>query len=410
MPGRTKYQAGDQTLLRQINLSAIMNNIRVDAPISRTVLADKTGLNKATITSLVNELIQRQFIKEVGLENSGLGRPSMQLTLNPDAGFILSCEIGVDFISVIGTDFSPKVIYLSEQSIDPSSSVSEVMDILLTHLKKAMTECTRKIGDNFLGLALGVPGLVDFSKGKLLFAPNLNWKEVPLKEILESEFHAPVFVDNEANLATLGEYYFGAAYQHDDVLYLSAGVGLGGGILRDGHLLRGVDGMAGEFGHITMDPNGELCGCGNHGCWETQVSQRALYRYVIQALTPGTKSVLSDLAQHDLSKLNVAMIVNAARNGDKVALDSLENVGRYLGIGIASCINALNPGIVVFGGIMSVAWEFLEPVIKQELGKRALYWNIAGTQVVLANHGNNACVMGGIATVYQAILSQPNGS
>ncbi len=406
MSEKMTYQAGDQTLLRQINLSAIMNHVRVEAPISRTILAEKTGLNKATVTSLVNELLQRQFVKEIGLENSGLGRPSMQLTLNPDAGFILSCEIGVDFISVIGTDFSPKIISKSDQVIDPSSTVEEVMQILISHLKKAKIVCSRLVGDNFLGLALGVPGLVDFDKGRLLFAPNLNWKDVPLKEILEKEFHARVFVDNEANLATLGEYYFGSAYQHDDVLYLSAGVGLGGGILRDGHLLRGVDGMAGEFGHITMDPDGELCGCGNHGCWETQVSQKALYRYVKQALTPTSASIL----QNNHEPLNVDTIVKAARTGDKIALDSLDRVGHYLGIGIASCINALNPGIVVFGGIMSSAWEFLEPVIKQELRDRALYWNMAGTSVVLANHGNNACVMGGIATVYQAILSEPNGN
>lgn len=406
MSEKMTYQAGDQTLLRQINLSAIMNHVRVEAPISRTILAEKTGLNKATVTSLVNELLQRQFVKEIGLENSGLGRPSMQLTLNPDAGFILSCEIGVDFISVIGTDFSPKIISKSDQVIDPSSTVEEVMQILISHLKKAKIVCSRLVGDNFLGLALGVPGLVDFDKGRLLFAPNLNWKDVPLKEILEKEFHARVFVDNEANLATLGEYYFGSAYQHDDVLYLSAGVGLGGGILRDGHLLRGVDGMAGEFGHITMDPDGELCGCGNHGCWETQVSQKALYRYVKQALTPTSASIL----QNNHEPLNVDTIVKAARTGDKIALDLLDRVGHYLGIGIASCINALNPGIVVFGGIMSSAWEFLEPVIKQELRDRALYWNMAGTSVVLANHGNNACVMGGIATVYQAILSEPNGN
>jgi glucokinase-like ROK family protein len=292
--------------------------------------------------------------------------------------------------------------------IDSAMPVDEVISILISNIKKACESCARQIGENFLGLALGVPGLVDFNTGQLLFAPNLNWKNVALREYLRSEFNAPIFIDNEANLATLGEYYFGAAYQNPDVLYISAGVGLGGGILREAHLLRGVAGMAGEFGHITMDTEGEICGCGNRGCWETQASQRALFRYVARALGENRESVLWERTRHDLKELNVAMIVTAAQDGDQVARESLEKVGHYLGIGIASMVNALNPGIVVFGGIMSIAWEYLEPAISSEMSKRALLWNREGTQIVLAQHGKNACVMGGIATVYHAIISQPN--
>lgn len=397
-------------MLRQINLSAIMNHIRVEAPISRSNLASKTGLNKATITSLVGELIHRNFIMEIGLEANGLGRPSMQLTLNPAAGFIIAAEIAVDYVNVIGTDFSPQIICQNGEKIDPDESPENVLNLLKKLVKKTQETCKALVCDNFLGLALGVPGLVDHNTGELLFAPNLNWKDVPIREHLMSEFNAPIFVDNEANLATLGEYYFGAAYHHQDVLYISAGVGLGGGILREARLLRGVTGMAGEFGHITMDPHGELCGCGNYGCWETFVSQRALFRYVATAVDANEQTCLVDHGKYDQEVLNVPMIVEAAQAGDKVARQSLEKVGHYLGIGIASMVNALNPGIIVFGGIMSIAWEFLEPVIKAELVARALFWSQNGTELVLARHGKNACVMGGIATVYQAIISQPNGS
>lgn len=407
MVKKTSYQAGDQTMLRKINLSAIMNYIRINAPISRSTLARKTGLNKATITSLVSELIQRNLIKEVGLKNNALGRPSMDLTLNPDAGFIIGVEVGVDFINVIGTDFSPREIVHVNVPTTLEMSVDEVLKEMITRINQAVDECHLKVGGNFLGLAVGVPGLVDYEEGTLLFAPNLKWRDVELKKYLSSIYPVPIIIDNEANLATFGEYYFGSAYQYPDVLYLSAGIGLGGGILHDSELLRGVNGMAGELGHITMLPDGELCGCGNKGCWETLVSLRALYRYVQEQFATDKTSELWKNTGGNPNELTVEMIVSAAEKGDRIAIVALTKVGRYLGIGIASLINSLNPAIVVFGGIMSSAWKFLEPVVLSEIKNRTLFWNRENTEIVLAKHGSDACVIGGIASIYQATISKP---
>lgn len=403
---KTRYQAGDQTMLRQINLSAIMNYLRIAAPISRSELARKTGLNKATISSLVGELIRRNLIKEVGLETNALGRPSMNLTLNPDAGFIIGAEIGVDFINVIATDFTPKEVFHVNEKTSLEMSVDEILGLLVKLIHQAYKVSKNKVGGTFLGLAIGVPGLVDYAEGILLFAPNLKWRNVELRKRLLSEFKAPIIVDNEANLAAFGEYYFGSAYQQSDVLYLSSGIGLGGGILHNSEMLRGVNGMAGELGHITMLPEGQLCGCGNKGCWETLVSIRALYRYVEEQLATNKNSVLWQKTGGNLSGLTVDMIVSAAEQGDQVALVALTKVGRYLGIGIASLINSLNPAIVVFGGIMSGAWKFLEPVVNAEISSRALTWNRENTEIVLAKHGSEACVIGAIATIYQATISQ----
>jgi glucokinase-like ROK family protein len=403
---KTSYQAGDQTMLRKINLSAIMNYIRIDAPISRSTLARKTGLNKATITSLVGELINRNLIKEIGLETNALGRPSMNLTLNPDAGFIIGAEIGVDFINVIGTDFSPKEIFQKNEKTTLAMSIDDVLARLVNCIDEAINVCQKKVGGSFFGLAVGVPGLVDYEAGTLLFAPNLKWQDVELKKHLSKIYKTPIIVDNEANLATFGEYYFGSAYQSSDVLYLSAGIGLGGGILHDDELLRGVNGMAGELGHITMIPDGELCGCGNKGCWETLVSLRALYRYVKEQLSTDKVSILWQKTSGNPDDLTIEMIVSAAEAGDRVALVALAKVGRYLGIGIASLINSLNPSIVVFGGIMSSAWKFLEPVVISEISSRSLKWNRVNTEVVLAKHGSDACVIGGVALIYQATISQ----
>src|SRR5512133_1220104 len=156
MVKKTSYQAGDQTMLRQINLSAIMNYIRIEAPISRSALARKTGLNKATITNIVGPLIARNFIKEVGLEGNRLGRPSMNLILNPDAGFIVGAEIGVDFVNVVGTDFSPKQVFQANERTSPESSIDDVIGLLIRLVREAEQACRSQVGNNFLGLAVGV--------------------------------------------------------------------------------------------------------------------------------------------------------------------------------------------------------------------------------------------------------------
>jgi glucokinase len=158
---------------------------------------------------------------------------------------------------------------------------------------------------------------------------------------------------------------------------------------------------------MTMDPEGELCNCGNRGCWETQVNQPALFRYIRQAIGAGQDGQLSEMTAGDLDQLTVPLVVDAARTGDAVALEALDQIGHYLGIGIASLVNALNPELVVFGGALSPAWEFLQPGVNEELEGRALSWNREATQVVLARHGLDACIMGGVALVLYNILSKP---
>jgi glucokinase-like ROK family protein len=403
---RNRYRTGDHTLIRQINLSAILSHLRENAPISRAALAEITGLNKTTVSSLVSELIENQFVREVGLESGGVGRKAMLLKLDPAAGCIVSGEIGVDFISVIAADFASEIVWRHQTRIDPTMGQEAIAERAVALLQQGVTgglcACS-----TLLGVALGLPGLVDQPTGTLLFAPNLGWRDVPVRSILEQTFDAPVFVDNEANLAALGEHYFGAAQGYEEVLYISAGVGLGGGVVHDGQLCRGVTGVAGELGHMTMDPCGELCNCGNRGCWETLVSQRALFRQVRQAMDAGQTSQLSEAVNGDFSRLTVPLVADAARAGDAVAREAFEALGHSLGIGVASLVNALNPELVVFGGILSLAWEFLLPAVQEEMQQRALRWNREATQVVLARHGFDACVMGGLALVLQDILREP---
>jgi glucokinase-like ROK family protein len=406
-----RYRTGDQALVRQINLSVIMHRLRENAPVSRAQLAEMTGLNKTTVSSLVQELIDRQFVREVGLETSGsrrrVGRLAMMLTLNPEAGFIVSSEIGVDFVRVICTNFAPKIIWQRNERILSNTSQQQIIDHVLALMLNAEIE-GRKFSNSFLGVSVGVPGLVDQNSGSLLFAPNLKWRDVPLRQILEERFDAPVVVDNEASIAALGEYYYGAAQGFEEILYISAGVGLGGGIVHEGRMFNGVTGFGTEFGHMTMDPDGELCNCGNYGCWETQVSQEALFRYITKTISRGSFSSLTEKTKGDPELMTVPIVVEAANGGDELALEALNEIGIYLGIGIASLVNILNPDLVVFGGILSLAADYLLPVINDILDQRALKWNRNATRVVSAQQGLDACVMGGVAKVYQAILAEPD--
>ena len=406
MSRQTTRQTGDQALVRQINLSLIMQTLWTESPISRARLSQKTNLNKTTVSDLVKELNDHGFVREIGTQSSGAGRPGTLLDLNPSAGYIVSCEIAVDYLEVLVTDFAPHVIWQIKEPTALGASQSEVLERMIALLREGV-ERGKPSANKLLGIALGVPGMVDQSTGTILFAPNLKWRNVPVLSMLEKEsFGAPIFVDNEANMAALGEHFFGAAREYSEILYLSGNIGLGGGFLSNGYLRRGANGVAAEYGHMTMDPHGELCNCGNYGCWETMVSQVGLYKKVIHAIEGGEPSVLSEKIERQWERLSVELIVEAAQAGDRVAIRALEEIGHSLGIGIASLLNALNPEIVVLGGILSIASDFLFPVVNEEIQKRALPWNRETVKIIRAAHGSDAAVKGGIATVYQSVLSR----
>jgi predicted NBD/HSP70 family sugar kinase len=191
------------------------------------------------------------------------------------------------------------------------------------------------------------------------------------------------------------------------VLYVSAGVGIGGGLILDGRLYPGGSGFAGEVGHMTIEPDGLQCECGNCGCWETVASQSAVFRRVHEAIAAGQSSSLARFKNGKHELLTIPVIVRAAGDGDLVARQALTETGKYLGIGLANLVNTLNPDMVVFGGILSLAKEFLLPVIQQTIGERSLRWSFRTAQIVVAAHGSDACVMGGVAMVYDHILRQP---
>ncbi|MBN1963488.1 MAG: ROK family transcriptional regulator [Anaerolineae bacterium] len=407
-----KRASVDHSVMHQMNLALILNTLRLHAPVSRARLAALTGLNKATISSMVRDLLAGGFVRELGTDPaaSDVGRPAINLELDPTGGYLVGAEIGVDFIAVSVTNFAVEVLVRRRES-----TVNTTQADILARTLELVRECIAQAvpeGGRLFGLGVGVPGLVDQRTGTLLFAPNLQWRDVPLRELFERELRAagldvPVYVANEANMAALGESYFGAGRDHTSLVYVSSGVGLGGGIVLGETLLSGASGFAGEIGHMTVKPDGPRCRCGNVGCWEMLATQRALCRHIQEAVAAGRTTTLKEAAGCDPARLTVDAITEAARAGDAVARDALVEVGRWLGIGIANLINAINPHAVVFGGPLSIAHEFLLPVITEEVQRRALFWSRQRAEILLAAHQADAAVMGGIAMIHHDVIRHP---
>lgn len=401
-----QFRTGDQTFVRHLNRSLILDHLRLLSPLSRADLAGLTGLNKTTVSSLVDELMAGEFVREIGRDSSAGGRPGVLLELNPGAGCIIGAEIGVGQISVVLTDFRATILWRREVRFDKTEDLHQVLARLTTLLRQARQQ-SRHTGRRLFGAGLTIPGLVDVASGTLIFEPNMGWRDVPLVHDLATELDFPIFVDNDANAAALAERYLGAAQDVNDFVYVVANIGLGTVLVIGGHIVQGASGFAGEAGHMTIDPDGPLCRCGNHGCWERLASQRALIERVHTAIQAGEHSAVEAISMSNPDDLTTQTILEAARGGDAVCLRALNDTGRYLGIGIANLINTFNPSLVAFGGALSLADEFLMPVIQQVVHDRAMEQLRQVARVVVSAFKADACVMGGVALVLHDILSRP---
>lgn len=403
----TNRNSVDHATMRDMNLALILNTIRVHAPLSRADLAAKTGLNKATVSSLVRNLLKAGWLREAGPNNTAteVGRPGINLEPSPEAGYFIGAEIGVNFISVIIANFAIEIVSRRYENTDKLLNQEAILERFIYLLSEGRDQIARA-GRTLFGIGVGVPGLVDVSTGKLLIAPNLGWLEVELRQLIQNAFEAPTFIANEANLAALGESYFGAGQDISHMLYVSSGVGIGGGIVSNGRLMEGATGFAGEVGHMTVDRNGPTCNCGNRGCWETVAGEEALLKRVQSAMSKNPDSWIAEECHGNPDRVTLPVIVKAADQGDPVALDALKETAEWLGVGIASLMNILNPQRVVFGGPLSMAHEHLLPEIQKTVEERTWAWVQRQANIVTADFGEDAAVIGGVAMVYRELLKQ----
>lgn len=397
----------DQNLVRKFNTAVVLNTIRHNAPLSRAEVAKFTGLNRSTVSQIINALLERKLVQETILQSDRVGRPGLLLELNPSGGFAIGIEIGVDYISLVVTDFLANVLWRKRSKSDAHDSIEQILERAYQLTEEGLQKgYALKLTP--LGIGLGVPGLVDLQHGELMFAPNLNWTNIPVSRLWSERFNLPVFVDNEAKAAALGEYYFGAARGEHNFIFLTGGVGLGAGVMIDGKLFRGSHGYASEVGHMIMEPDGELCGCGKRGCWETQVSPRAVIRRFQESLRQGVPSTVLLAADNNVNNIGFENIANAASEGDNAAIVALQEVGEKLGFGIANLVNVFNPDMVILGGELNYASELLLPVVRKVVNANSLKLESQGLKIVPSAHGQDACVMGAVALVLDDILHEPN--
>lgn len=402
----TKLNTADQVWVRKMNRAIVLGIFRTHKTLSRARLANETGLNPSTVSNIISELIAENFIRETDLIQSSTGRPGRLLEINPEGGCALGIEINVDYIELMISDFAANVLWRKRQPSTPEIGQDAIMQQVML-LSKEASDFIQSRKSLLLGVGVGVPGLVDVASGLLRLAPNLDWVNVPVKEMLARQFDCPIYVENEANAAALGEYYFGAVQNVKDFIYLSSGVGLGSGIIMDGKLFRGMFGFAGEAGHMTIDINGELCGCGKRGCWETFVGPRAVLQRVRRSLALGAKSILHEMVDGDLQKIGVDEVVKAAQLGDQTAKYALDEVAFYLGIGIANLVNLFNVEVIVLGGVLNNAGSLFLRDVERTALENTLIPGREHLRIIPSAHGSDACVMGTIALVLDDIIREP---
>jgi len=394
--------------MRNRNLALVVNLLHQAAPISRAEIAQRTGINKATTSAIVRELVRRRIVVETGVRaNSGdVGHPSIDLKINPDAGRVIGVEIRADCITGVVADLSPTILCRYSEDIPIHEGKEEILDRTRRIIRRT---CDEAQGSKLpvLGLGLGLPGLVDIKKKILLSAPDLGLHDIPLDAVLGSSDGIPLFVGNEAHFSALGESYFGELRASETSLYLSIGMSISGGILVNENVMPGASGLAGNFGHMVVDPAGELCPCGIQGCWDTLASQKALYRRIELQAANGGPSLVPTSGRQDLRSLNLALILQAAAAGDRLVLDALHETGRWLGRGIANLINVISPEYLVLGGPLTAAYPYLQDSIDQEISRRTLRWHREGCKITLARYRDDACLIGAVATIFWNVLNDP---
>ncbi len=381
--------------VRRGNLSAIVREMHVRGPQSRSELVARTGLTRSAIRGLVQELSAAGLVTEERAVPLGVpGRPSPVVRLQPGRIVVLALDIAVD--SLTAAVVGPGGQILREHRIGRPRDHRSVARIVADLTELGQRVLAGSPGrDALTAVGVAVAGVVRRSDGFVWMAPNLGWTEAALGDELASalDVTVPIRVANEADLGALAEARRGAARGADQVLYLTGEVGVGGGILVDGQLLTGVAGYGGELGHIPVNPAGMVCGCGSTGCWETEIGAAALLRKAGRPADEGTAGVEA--------------VVRDAAAGDAPALAALADVGRWIGRGLAGLVNALNPRLVVFGGLFEQLYPFIEDVVAEELGRCALRASLDVLTLAPAALGDDARILGAAELAFEPFLSDP---
>jgi predicted NBD/HSP70 family sugar kinase len=392
-------------LTKELNRRLILEQIRRREPISRSDIVDATRLSKAAVSSIVAELMEAGLVEEIGSQSTAIGRPRILLSLVPDAAFTVGAELTNQECRVILTNLRAEPV---ARFVQPVNSADLSMETLLEILQKSVQRVTQGIDpERILALGLCVPGIVDPATGQVAFSVLLPWRNVALGQSAAQHFAFPVAVFSRGNAATWGERWYGAGQTAVNMLYVRVGTGIVGGLVINSQPYLGQGFGAGELGHITVQPDGALCRCGNQGCLATVATVDALLSRVSQLLRDDRDNPLWSRLHDDLNSLTLEDIVWGAEAENPVALHALAEIGRWLAIAIASAVNLLNLDMVIIGGPLEQAGEKLLGPLRAELSQRALPTHLARVEVVPCALKEDAPSIGAASLVLHELMS-PN--
>ena len=392
-----------QRSLREANLALALRHVAAaTVPVSRADIAAETGFTRSTASTLVDALLAGGLVRELDpVATAGAGRPATGLVLAPDGAAGMGLEVNVDYLAACVVDLTGAVrhreVVLGDQRGRPPGSVlADVVD-----LAASARTAARRQGVPVAGARLAVPGLVESGEGLLRLAPNLDWHDVDVLGPLRTDLRMSgmsLAVDNEANLAALGELYRSGAGGAQSFVQLSGEIGVGAGIVLDGRLFRGTHGWGGEIGHLAVRPDGPACACGSRGCLEQWAGQEAILR----AARLRTKTGTTMAGQPGLDQL-----LERARAGRPALLAALEQAGTALGIAVAGVVNLIDVDTVVLGGLYASLAPWVQPPVEREIAGRVLAHRWSPIRVTVSQLGGDAAILGGAGAVVQEVLDHP---
>ena len=315
-----------------------------------------------------------------------------------DGRYIVGVDLGGTTINVGVVPFDGgSVLGMRSVRTDADKGPKFVVDRIVDLIRDAMRDARKEAGvaeDAFLGIGLGSPGPLDRHTGTVIDTPNLGWRNFPLRDLISNAVGLDAELDNDANAATLGEWWQGAGRGISTLVGVTLGTGIGGGIVLDGKVFHGISDVAGEVGHMTIDSTGRRCNCGNYGCLEAYASGPAIAARAVEGLQSGEPSLLPSMVRGDLSQITAETVYEAIVAGDDYAKDVMRDTAKFLGTGIANLINILNPGMVVIsGGVTRAGDRLLEP-LKNEVRRRAFSHASENCQIVTSSLGSMVGVIG----------------
>jgi glucokinase-like ROK family protein len=397
----TQTAITDSSFVREANKALVRNLLRKVGLLARAEIARRTQLSRSTVSSIVSELIEAGYVREVGAGQSSGGRRPMLLEFNYNARAIVGADIGSNHMLVVLTNLEGRVLRREEERLDTGTSLPATLEALARLVERLLRQSGIGI-EQVLGVGLGVPAPLDYRDARIASQLILSgWQGINLGEAFARRLGRPVFVDNDANLGAIGEHAWGVGRGCANMAYIKLGTGVGGGLILNGEIYRGHFGSAGEIGHITIDANGPYCRCGNRGCLESIASVPALVAQAQAALDAGQASSLAN------QPLSAPELVGAARAGDALACALLERAGAAIGVAVAGLVNMLNPPLVVISGGLAGAGDLLLGPLRATVRQRCLPMLAAGLTINSAQLGQEAVALGAVQLVLQHTFDGP---